>query len=205
MENENNVIQQQENAPTKKKSKKKWIIIAVVAVIIILAVGSGGSDTGNGDEAVVNSNADVSNSEALSDSASEETTKAPTSGIKAGSSVTEDGITIIYKSCNTDFKNYSQYADIKDGYKVIQAVFDFENNSDSDTSLNSFECYADGVKCEEFYYVDDYSSPTLESVSAGRKLLDAKIYYEVPANAETIELEYQYDYWNEDKFIFVVE
>lgn len=203
MENEKNSVQQEAVAPAKKKSKKKWIIIAVVAVVLIIAVGSTGSDSETGDEPVVNSNASVSSSD--SDSVSEETTKDATSEIKAGSSVTEDGITIIYKSCDSDFKKYSQYADIKDGYKIIQAVFDFENNSDTDTSLNGFECYADGVKCEEFYSVDDYSSPTLESVSAGRKLLDAKVYYEVPANAETIELEYQYDYWNGDKFIFVVE
>ena len=201
MENEKNSVQQEAVVPAKKKSKKKWIVIAVVAVVLILALGSSGSDSSN--DPVVNSGADVSNSETVSDS--EETTKPSTSEIKVGSSVTEDGVTIIYKSCDSDFKNYSQYADIKDGYKVIQAVFDFENNSDTDTSLNGFECYADGVKCEEFYSVDDYSSPILESVSAGRKLLDAKVYYEVPANAETIELEYQYDYWNGDKFIFIVE
>lgn len=181
MEDQNNMTQPQtQYVVVKKKSKAKWIILAIVAVIIVAIIGlSGGGD----------------------DTASEKSIR----DIKPGSSVTYDGINIVYKACDTDFKNYSEYATVKDGYKVIQAVFDFENNSESDTVLENFECYADGVKCDEFYSVDDYSSPTLETVSAGKKFVDAKVYFEVPADAEVIELEYEYDIWNEYKYTFIVE
>ncbi len=187
----------------KKNGNKKWIIIAVVAVLLIIVIGaSSNSETTPTVEQI------ESTSEQVTDSTQKEETKADVadqSNIKSGTSVSTDDVKISFKSCNTDFKNYSEYAELKSGYKVIEAVFDFENISDTDITLNGFECYADGLKCEEFYYVEDYSSPTLQSLSSGRKLADCSVYFEVPEEATEIELEYQADFWNEDKFIFVVE
>lgn len=196
MESEN--IQTQ--TPTKKKSKKKWIIITVVLVLFIAIAASGSSEP-----TVETPSGDISASQSAETDKKEEATAASTNEIKVGSSVSNNHVKITFKSCNSDFKNYSQYADIKSGYKVIQAIFDFENISSSDIYLEGFDCYADGVKCESFYYVDDYSDPILTSISAGRKLTDATVYYEVPADAEKIELEYQADMWSDDKYIFIVE
>lgn len=193
MENENIQIQ----APAKKKSKKKWIIIAIVAVLFIAIAGSGS------DEPTVET---TSNNDSVSQSDTKnDETKPSTDSIKVGSVVSDSNLKITYKSCNIDFKNYSKYADVKSGYKIIQAVFDFENISSSDIILEGFDCYADGAKCESFYFVDDYSNPILTSVSAGRKLTDATVYYEVPADAEKIELEYHPDMWNNEKYIFIAE
>lgn len=196
MENENIQVQ----TPTKKKSKKKWIIIAAVIVLLVVIATSGSSEP-----KVETTNGDASVSQSSETDKKEETTKASTDSIKVGSSVSDNSVKITYKSCNSNFKDYSQYADVKSGYKVIQAIFDFENISSSDIYLEGFDCYADGVKCESFYYVDDYSDPILTSISAGRKLTDATVYYEVPADAETIELEYQANMWSDDKYIFIVE
>ena len=200
---ENESIQAAATAPEKKKKgKKKWIIIAVIAVLF-LAIASSGSS-----EPTVETPTDgaAASEEVKNTKATEaETTAATTDKIKAGSTVSDESVKIIYKSCNNDFKKYSQYADLKKGYKVVQAVFDFENISETDISLNGFACYADGVKCESFYYVDDYSDPVLTTISAGRKLLDATVYYEVPADAELIELEYEADFWSGEKYIFIVE
>ena len=196
MENENIQVQ----TPTKKKSKKKWIIIAAVIVLLVVIATSGSSEP-----KVETTNGDASVSQSSETDKKEETTKASTDSIKVGSSVSDNNVKITYKSCNSNFKDYSQYADVKSGHKVIQAIFDFENISSSDIYLEGFDCYADGVKCESFYYVDDYSDPILTSISAGRKLTDATVYYEVPADAETIELEYQANMWSDDKYIFIVE
>lgn len=186
-----------DNGNTKKKGKKKWIIIAVILVVLFIAIGSSGeSETPTVSESDQNSTSQTADTSA---------TEQALDKIKVGSTVSDKTLKVTYKSCNADFRNYSQYAELKDGHKVIQAVFDFENISATDTSLNGIECYADGVKCEEFFYVDDYSSPILESVSAGRKLNDATVYFEVPQNAQVIELEYEYDFWDGDKYIFVVE
>ena len=185
------------NGSSKKKGKKKWIVIAVILVVLFIAIGS----SGESETPTVSESAPDNVSQTADSSASQQALDK----IKVGSTVSDKTLKITYKSCNADFRNYSQYAELKDGHKVIQAVFDFENISETDTSLNGFECYADGVKCEEFFYVDDYSSPTLESVSAGRKLNDATVYFAVPQNASVIELEYEYDLWDGDKYIFAVE
>lgn len=185
----------------KKKSKKKWIIIAIVVVLFVAIVGVSGGES----EPSVESGSDKNTTAQAADKETENTTIDETKEIKVGSTVKDDDIAILYKGCNDNFKKYSQYADIKNGYKIIQAVFDFENISETDQTLNGFTCYADGVKCEEFYSVDDYSSPTLETISSGRKLLDATVYYEVPKDAKVIELEYEADYWSGEKYIFIVE
>lgn len=181
-----------ENEKVKKKGKMKWIILALVVLIVAIFI-------------FTPSSSEPTVEELSGDTNSTESSQAATSNIKPGSVVTNDEVKISYKSCNTDFKKYSSYADIKKGYKVIEAVFDFENVSSSDISLNGFECYADGEKCEAFYSVEDYNNPWFESISAGRKLTNAKIYFEVPSNAENIELEYEADFWSSDKYIFIVE
>ena len=187
MENEKNQVVE----TTKKKSKKKWIIIAIIIVALVAVFATSDSESPTV-ESITGDNTTESN-------------QTETQNIKVGNSVSNDEVKISYKSCNINFKKYSAYADVKSGYKVVEAIFDFENISANDIILEGFECYADGVKCEEFYSVENYSSPTLESVSAGRKLVDASVYYEVPAKAEVIELEYEADYWSGEKYIFIIE
>lgn len=212
MENEKTNEVQVSGDTKKKKSKKKWIIIAVIAVLFIAIMGSSGEDSDTTVETPdTNGTTTTQASDLIGDTSKKETTTEEkttvdeTKEIKVGSTVKNDHISIFYKSCNDNFKKYSQYADLKKGYKVIQVVFDFENISEVDQTLNGFTCYADGVKCEEFYFVDDYSSPVLETISAGRKFLDATVYYEVPKDAELIELEYEAGFWSSEKYIFVVD
>lgn len=190
-------------APEKKKSKKKWIIIAVVAVLIVAALGSSGESDTSG-TTIENLSQSASDNNTSSD-AQTATSANQSNVINVGNAVSDRQLKISYKSCDTDFQDYSEYADVRDGYKIIQAVFDFENISSNDISLNSIDCYADGVKCENFYSVDDYSSPTLQTISAGRKLVNATVYFEVPEDAKEIELEYEADFWNDEKYIFIVE
>lgn len=211
MENENIKIEDTK----KKKSKKKWIIIAIVIVLFVAIASSGSSETSTTVEPI-DSTSTQAKEEATEAASEKETEKTPeektedtsadaTKGIAVGSAVSNDEVKISYKKCSTNFTKYSQYADIKKGHKIVRAVFDFENISSSDISLNSFSCYADGEKCEEFYSVDDYSSPVLETISAGRKLTNATVYFEVPKNAEKIELEYEADYWTGEKYIFIIK
>ena len=181
----------------KKKSKKKWIIIAIV-VVLFLAIASSGSEEPTV-ETPSDSAAITETKNAAEKETEEKTETASTDKIEVGSTVSNKSVKITY------FKKYSQYADIKTGHKIIQAVFDFENISETDVILDGFACYADGVKCDSFYYVDDYSDPILTTISAGRKLNDATVYYEVPENAELIELEYEADFWSGDKYIFIVK
>lgn len=193
MDNNENFVQ----AEKPKKKKKKWWIILVVVAILLIAIFSGSSD----DSKPKVDTPDSSNSSSQTD----ETTKDATKEIKVGSSVTDDDLKITFKSCDTNYTKYNKYATVTKGCKVVRAQFTFENISDTDKILDGFECYADGEKCEYFYFGgDDSNSPTLESVSPGRKF-SAVIYYEVPKDTKKIEFEYESDFWSSDKYIFVVE
>lgn len=189
-------------APKKKKGKKKWIIISVIAVFLIIVLASSGDSKPKVETPSEQNGSSQPSQESKSDNDGE--TQDETKQIKVGSTVSDDELKITFKSCNANFTRYSKYADIKKGYKVMQAVFVFENISPSDAWLNGFECYADGEKCENFYSVDDYKSSVLESISPGRKVT-ATMYYEVPKNAKNIELEYERDAWTSEKYVFVVK
>lgn len=183
----------------KKKKKKKLIIFAIIAVfvVLIIAVASSGSDDNSP------KTEQIDGTPSSSQSSSDEDSSAPDK-IKAGTAITVNDIKISYLSSNADFKKYSEYLGPQKGNKVVRAEFEFENVGSTDTSLDGFECYADGQKCEEYYGMDDYSSPTLESVSAGRTL-KCVVYYEVPTSSKSVELEYEPDFWSSDKVVFVIE
>lgn len=183
-----------EEKPKKKKSKKLWIIIGIAVVLLIIAIGS------SGDSEPTVETPDSSNSSSQTDE-----TKDATKEIKIGSSVTDDDLKITFKSCDTNYTKYSKYTSVTKGFKVVRAAFTFENISDIDQSLDSIYCYADGEKCEGFYFgVEDSNPPTLESVSSGRKFA-AVVYFEVPKDAKKIEFEYESDFWSSEKYIFVAE
>lgn len=192
----NEALQQEK----KKKKKKKWIIIGVVIVVLIIifaAAGSSGSsdsgETANTTEAI---------SDTQKESKSEDTEGSQV--IQPGTALNTDELKISYVSCDDNFTDYDEYSKPSDGKKVIRAKFSFENISSNDYYFNSMECYADNNKCEIYIYADDYADPVLQSISPGRTL-DAVVYYEVPKNAEKIEIEMQPDTWDDSKIIFSVK
>lgn len=182
----------------KKKKKKKLIIFVVLAIVVVGVVAmatSGGDDsssTANTTTAKVSDTSDTSQAEAVDEK------------IKAGTVVNDGDMEITYVSCNANYTDYNEYCAPEKGNKIVRAEFSFKNNGTSDHSLNFFECYADGQKCDEYYSADDYSSPALESISAGRTLKGI-VYFEVPASAEEIELEYETNFWSSKKMIFVIK
>lgn len=63
-----------------------------------------------------------------------------------------------------------------------------------------WECYADNAKVDQTYIGDNNGLDA--TLSAGRET-QGTIYYEVPADAQNVELEYDINYWQSDKIIFV--
>lgn len=113
-------------------------------------------------------------------------------------------LAIKFVSKNDDFKKYSKYANLKSGYKVIQASFEFENLSSDDKYIANyhFNCYADGYDCEMFYYIDNISSSS--TLSTGKKS-KKNVYFEVPKDATEITLEYELNTWTSEKVTFKVK
>ena len=187
----------QKPAKQKKPVTKKWwfwVLIVIVAIALISAVSGGGSDdsdTPANNDSVVQSD--------------ETTTAAATTTVKTnfvpGDSVYDGKLKITYVSAE-EWNGYDQYFGPKDGNKIFRLKFDFVNEGDTDTYINSFDCYADN-KATESYYSGDESLPLLEMLSAGRTT-SGYIYFEVPENAENIEVEYEINAWSDKKAIFDV-
>ena len=113
-------------------------------------------------------------------------------------------IAIKYVSLNDNFTGYSKYANVKSGYKILKADFEFENMSNSDLYVSSYEfdCYADGYDCDAFWSVDDAGFSS--SLSSGKKTTGS-VYFEVPENATDITIEYTNNVWTSDRIAFRVK
>ncbi len=123
--------------------------------------------------------------------------------MEVGETLTTNTLKITYKSSADD--KGAQYFPAASGNKIIKLTFEIENISSSDRLVGSydFKCYADDVATSEYYYsVNDYLSTT--TLSPGRKATGS-IYFEVPKNANSIDVEYETNYWSGNKAIFVVK
>ncbi len=181
-------------AISKQKSKKVGIaglVFSILAFMILVA-----------------SEMPQTNSTLTSATNIETSTEPSQSNIKTvynvGDVYQDRSLAIKFVSKNDNFKNYSKYANIKDGYKVIQASFEFENLSPNDKYIASyhFNCYADGYDCDAFYSVDD-NALNSSSLSTGKKT-KGNVYFEVPKNATEITLEYELNVWTSEKVIFKI-
>lgn len=170
-----------------KKICSVLLAILILGVFTCFALGSG-SD-----------NASVSSDDGVSAAASQNE-QALTANV--GDTLTTETLKITYTACE-DFTGYSQYAAPKSGNKIVRLSFSVENIGSSDRFISymDFKCYADDVAAEGYYYADDDLSAT---ISSGRKTTGC-VYFEVPKDAQSIEVEYETDFWSGNKAIFVVK
>ena len=128
--------------------------------------------------------------------------------IHRGSVVQTNFYAITYGECDSDWKGYdSLFHGPEAGKKVVRAYFSIENidTSDHEFYYTDFDCYADGVDCKiytHYYGRDDRLS--IGRLSPGR-IAQGYLYFEVPANAGEIELEYSCMSMEPERLIFVVE
>lgn len=85
-----------------------------------------------------------------------------------------------FVSSNSNFTDYSKYASVKSGYKVVQYNFKATNIGNDQTMFDytEFNCYSGDSKREQFYSVDGAGLDTSGSIDAG-KTLELSIYCEV--------------------------
>ena len=188
----------QKTAKQKKPVTKKWwfwVLLVIVAIAFISIVSGGGSDE---PDAPANNNSIVQSDETTT--SVPETTTIKTNFVP-GDSVNDGNLKITYVS-SEEWNGYDQYFGPKDGNKIIRLKFDFVNEGDTDTYINSFDCYADN-KATESYYSGDETLPIFEMLSAGRTT-SGYVYFEVPENAENIEVEYEVNMWTDKKAMFEV-
>ncbi len=193
-------------AKNKKPIFKKWWFWVII-VVLFIAIGNSGSDTDN--EGTTNNNTKVeenvssennnSNTENKTDKADE-----PAKTEYYVGDILEDGNTKIVFMSSGDYAEENEFMQPEDGKKYIYLQFAFENisdSSDTSVSLYSFECFADGYATEMYYGGEEELSATL---SAGRATT-GYIYFEVPTDAEVIEVEYETNFFTEEKIKFIFE
>lgn len=205
-----------------KKEKKKGSCFGtalkmfgvLIILIIVISVFSGGNDN-DSKETVATKTGEVEshdNSEQIQDNdIPAEVTEEPIDAPEEVENVFRIGDIVEAKDCKISFLSAGEYdtgnefLQPKDGYAYYQMEFEFENIGDSDLALSSmlgWNCYADDYKVDQTWIGNENGLDG--SVSPGKKA-KGSVYFEVPKDAESIELEYETNFWTEDKIIFVVK
>lgn len=162
------------------------VILLVVGILIFLFafIGMmGGSDSKDKNPQKVG--------EAESGDSTE--TEEPSNVFQVGDLVETDNFRITYESAS-EYEPDNEFLQAKDGYTYWEFKFKFENISDTDqtvSTLMDWECYADNSKVDQSWIDSDNGLDA--TLSAGREA-EGAVYFEVPTDAESIELEYDINF-----------
>lgn len=198
------------NCRKKQGGIGKWIVIAVVVIVLIAAVSGGGDNkdknpqkvgettTGTASAKEETSGNDADNT---SDTKQQETEEV-SNVFQIGDVVETENFKITFVSAGA-YESDNEFLQPKDGCEYWQFEFRFENISDTDQAVSSmmdWECYADNAKADQTWIGDD--SGLDATLSAGRET-QGTIYFEVPKDVQSVELEYDINFWQSDKIVFV--
>lgn len=196
----------------KKKGSCLMTVLKVFAVFIVIGVIAS-IFGGGGDEKPSNSNPqktgeiesenNISDNDAQDDAEDESEAEEPSNEFHVGDVVETSDLKISFLSAEP-YQSDNDFITPKDGNVFYRFEFEFENTGNTDKSISSlisWNCYADGYAMEQSWIGDDVLDAT---ISPERKAKGA-IYYEVPENAESIDIEYETNFWSQNKIVFIVK
>lgn len=99
----------------------------------------------------------------------------------------------------------NQFIEPADGNEFWCLEFEFENIGTSDLSISSmfgWTCYADDFTVNQEYI--DMNKDLSGTISSG-KHLKGNLYFEIPKDAQKIELEYKDNAWEDEKLTFIIK
>lgn len=200
-----------------QKGKKKGTAIAgvvlnflaIIIMIVVIAAGVSllGGNSGSSD-APTNSNLEkveavpeqkqADNNETVQENDGETKTE-----FRAGDVIETSDLRISFISAE-EYTSDNEFVQPDDGNTYCKMDFEFENISDSDRYVSSsdFKCYADGYDMEKEYLIEGLDLDA--TLSPGKKTKGA-VFFEIPVDAEEITLEYETNFWTEDKIIFIIK
>ena len=210
-----------------KGGKLKWILLAILLLMLIDSFGKGSSEKKEGKVGSVE-NGQITMTESTTEGASvkegtgdlEKAEDTDTAGEQesvsestaeeniqtvyhVGDVLQEDNLQIIYMSSG-EYSEDNEFLQPAEGNTYYYMEFVFKNiseNADASVSMYSFKGYADGYSVEQYFGGDDNLSGTL---SPGR-ITYGKVFYEVPKDTETFEVEYESNVFTNKKLIFTYE
>lgn len=175
------------NCKKKQGSSAGWILIAVGLMIVIGVLGGGSSDAQQaGDNTLQKAEVEEKKNEFV-----------------VGDVVETSDLKITFVSAD-EYDTGNEYLLPKEGHVFYRMQFEFENISKSDVTISSmlnWTCYADDYAVSQTWVGDDSIDVTL----SGGKKAKGSVYYEVPADAKNIIVEYETNLWTESKVIFVAK
>lgn len=176
---------------TKKNNNKKGFHVAALTIGIISIMIS------------ISVYFVMTGSNNTSSSATEESKETEKGYIELGESFEVDGKKITFLSSDDNFTDYEDRYNLKapkEGMKYAMGEFKFENNGNSDEyfSASQFNCYADNTLYDQTFLDNDehYNG----NLSPGRNVT-MKVYFEVPIDSQSIELEYDGRFFSDEKVI----
>lgn len=195
--------------------KKVWFWVVVVLVVGIASCSGGSSNeepkkTGSVETEKKQENTSSAAVETEAEGAEAETEQqepvaeeSVDNTFAVGDIVETDDLKISFLSAE-EYVSDNQFMQPADGKVYYRMEFEFENIGNTDQSVSSmlnWNCYADSYAADQAWIGEDTLDAT---ISPGKKAKGA-IYYEVPADAAEILLEYETNFWTEGKIIFVVK
>lgn len=186
------------NCKKKQGEIGKWVVIIVAVLLLFAMFGSGGDED---DDGSVNNTGNIENGKDSQKETEKNTEEKVDNVFVAGEFLETDHLKISYLSCE-EYKSDNQFMQPRDGYMYYRLEFEFENVGEKDEYVSSFEFtgYADGYAVEQKYF-DDTLSATL---SSGKRVKGA-VYFEVPVDSTEVTVEYEMNFWTEEKVIFVIK
>lgn len=198
-----------EGKEKKKGSCLKTILIIVAVIIIIGIIGAalGGSDSEDSSPDTTTTTSTDAAEDTESTDEGEQTPEAEEESniFYPGDVLETDDLKLSYLSCG-EYSDDNILIEPGEGNKFVSFEFEFENTGNTDLSVGSFgfNCYADGYEASQALVTSDNSLTSIATLSPGRKA-SGIVVFEVPTDATEIEVEYETNFWTQDKAIFVYQ
>lgn len=205
---------------TQEKKKGSCLKTILIVLGVFVVIGVIGSLAGNDDDkkesentepvtAEVENPAETDEPKEENEESAEEPKEAPAEEVSnefhVGDVLETKRVKLSYLSCG-EYEDENMFIEAGEGNKLIYLEFEFENIGNSDTSVGyfDFDCYADGYESKASMCTADNAMSSITTLSPGRKT-SGIVVFEIPQNAEKIEVEYETSYWTQDKAIFLYE
>lgn len=197
-------------AKNKKPLLKRWWFWVLLVIVLVIAFPSGDDDVVEQDNVVASSAYETEGASLKETAGSENKAVAadepvePAKTVYCVGDILQDGDMTIAFVSSGEYVEESEYSQPEEGYKYIFLEFALENTSDEDDhgiSFYDFTCYADGYAAEMYYSASENLSATL---SAGRGTTGC-VYFIIPEDAIDIEVEYETNFFTEEKITFIYE
>jgi len=197
-------------AKNKKPIYKKWWFWLIIVIICVAVAGGGADEEADKKIGEVTATETQMPNPTQGTNAGETTQPSATSTpipvktmYQVGDILLDGDMKIVYMSSGI-YQEENEFLQPSNGMQYIYIQLAFENLSasqDNSISLYSFNCYADGYAVEAYYGGEDTLSATL---SPGRTTSGC-LYFTIPKEAKEIEIEYETNFFTEEKITFIYE